>query len=223
MRDSSRLESSTNLRTSERVYESRWRKSIRERERGRNTYGFLRYINSDLIIILIDVELRTNERKVSTMSNSFEEDLARKTGLTHIRNELIRSQFLTIWFELRIEIADLEVWRFDRKWRKRGGEEERGQNNVNTLSLSLKCIERESRLTDHEPDFWEIFTSSLTVSVHHFFQPRSLFDFDDQFWETTTLDLPIHSFISIRVMEWVERGESCVLWGKHGRQIVLLV
>ena len=109
------LHQPANERTSERanefmslVDESR---SERERERGRNTYGFLRYINSDLIIILIDVELRTNERKVSTMSNSFEEDLARKTGLTHIRNELIRSQFLTILSncELRLWIRSVAV------------------------------------------------------------------------------------------------------------------
>lgn len=100
------------------------------------------------------------------------------------------------------------MWRFDPEaTEERRGKRKEVKNNVNTLSLSLKCIERESRLTDHEPDLTEIFTSSLTVSVHHFFQPRSLFDFDNQFWEATTLDLPIHSFVSTRVMEKA-RGEG---------------
>jgi len=93
------------------------------------------------------------------------------------------------------------------------GKRKEVKNNINTLSLFSRGKQVEGRLTDHEPDLTEIFTSSLTVSVHHFFQPRSLLDFDDQFWEATTLDLPIHSFISTRVMEEGERRgeERCTL------------
>lgn len=106
---------------------------------------------------------------------------------TYLWDEHIRSQFCTIYSRVQREKLGWK-WRIDRRSERGEGEKSKNNRNVNTRRKRER--ERVERwLTNHEPYFWQVFTSSLTVSVHHFFQSSSLFNFDDQLWETTTLDL----------------------------------